>query len=189
MKYVGTSKDQALKILDDVIKRSLPGSLGRIGKFELRNPLEHRTMTFALSHMKGGSLFTEDDLLEDFCRALVAKNVLSPREKVELRKIRAALAIVAMTIMHKCKIDLGDGTFAEIAIEQDKKGDLGCSAIAELGKKQGAALIAHFWVFESNLSVSRYCAPGIAPLVRSPFLGDFELSRSPDDRFQLALKL
>lgn len=84
--------------------------------------------------------------------------------------------------MHNRKIDLGNGRLATVAIAADIRKNLGVFAFSEVVKDYGRGKITGaFWLFETGLAIKDYCDPNIAPLDRSAFVGDFELS--PTGRF------
>jgi hypothetical protein len=129
-------------------------------------------------HAKAGPLFDDNDLFEDFCRALQKLGLLRSSEKQALKKVKPAITLFALTAMHNGGVGLGDGSTAKLQITPDIKGRLAVFAIAEVAKDYGAGPVnMATWVFKTGLPVADYCEPGVAPPTRSPFVGDFEMTR------------
>ena len=173
---LGMNRAQASAILERVLARSVPTSPGRVSKIEVKSPEEKNVVTCIAIHLKGGPIFKSSGLIEDFCRALQNMKLLDTSEKSALKKHAAAITLFALTTMHNRKIDLGDD-HAIVSINRDIYGNLATFAKAEVGKiDRPGPQFAHLWIFETNLSVSAYCDPNVAPLERTPFVGDFELT-------------
>jgi hypothetical protein len=185
----GMSKRQAEDILEQILKRAIPVSPGRINKFEIRGPKEARVLQFASSYVKGGPLFGENDLFEDFCRALIASGTLLPGEKSLLKSSKAAISIFSLAVMQNSRIELADGEFATFFVVPDIRGNIGGYVVGEMGKRPNGIDTAYLWTMETSLSFKEYCEPAIIPIGRTKVLGDLQLSFSDSGKPLLALKL
>jgi hypothetical protein len=174
--WTGMNKSQAEPILERILARSVPTSPGRVSKLSAESEEEISLANCILRNVKGGPQFTDAGLFEDFCRALQMQKLLRASEKQEFRSAKAAVTLFALTALHNRKIDLGDGSVANVAIARDIRGNLGAFAFAEIGKDFGLGkTIGSLWIFETSLPIARYCEPDCAPTERAPFVGDFEL--------------
>jgi hypothetical protein len=174
---LGMSRSQAAAILETILRRSIPTAPGRVSKLTFQNQQEFDVASCIASHIKGGSLFSDSDLFEDFYRALKRQGHIQSSEKKALKNSKAGISLFALTAMHNRAIDLGDGSFANMAISADMRGNLGAFAFSEVEKDYGQGnMIGAVWIFETDLSTQTYCEPGVAPLGRTKFIGDFEIT-------------
>ncbi|WP_338830474.1 hypothetical protein [Bradyrhizobium sp. 27S5] len=177
LQALGMKRAQAEVILERVLGRLVPVSVGRLSKLAAETKEEFEVVSFVASFIRGGPFFTDFVLFEDFCRALQKKGLIKASEKMALKRVRPALSIFALVVMHGRKVDLGDGTFATISIQRDMSNNLASFATAEIEKDIGRGRgIANLWVFQTSLPVSDWCGPDVAAAHRSPFIGDFELT-------------
>jgi len=171
------SRIEAGKILERILSRMKPTGEGRISKVILETQDEFEVFACVVSNMKGGSLFTDDDLFEDFCRGLQRQRILRVNEKNTLKQSKPAISLFALLAMHNRSIDLGDGSVARLAIALDVKKRLGTFAFSEVVKDYGSgSTTAGAWMFETGLAISDYCEQSVAPLGRTAFIGDFEMN-------------
>jgi hypothetical protein len=116
--------------------------------------------------------------MEDFSRVLQKRNLLKQMESSGLIAQKAPISIFALAAMHNHQIDLGDGTKAALAVTPDKLRNLAIFAFADIvgvSMPSRNTAVDH-WIFQTNLSIARYCEQGVAPNERNPFIGDFELT-------------
>lgn len=175
---LGMTRPQASAVLERVLSRQTPTSDGRLTKITTTTKEEDKVLNWVARYVTGGSLFTDNDLFEDFCRALQRQQLIKATEKNVLKKAKSAVSLFVLTAMHNRKIDLGDGVTAQVAICRDMGGNLATFAFSEVAKDYGGfgAPKAAIWLFETGLSIQQYCEPGIAPPDRMPFIGDFEVT-------------
>lgn len=171
------SRPQAEEIMNRVLARQVSTGPGRLSKLDYRTQQEARVIICIMRRIVGGSLFDENDLLEDFYRALHDQQLIEPSEKQELKKAKTAISLFALTAMHNRSIVLRDGSVSTVSIIPDVRGNLASFAWCRIGGSRVA-----FWLFETNLSVATHCEPGVAPGAREPFIGDFELT--PDSKLR-----
>src|SRR5664280_3523166 len=152
-----------------------PTAGGRVNKATIRTQEELKVFICAGSQLKGGSLFTDDDLFEDFCRGLQRQQLLRSKEKADLKKAKNAISLFALRAMHNRTVDLGDGSIAKLVVMSDVKKRLGIFAVSEVTKDTGrGSKKAAVWVFETDLAIADHCEAGVAPPDRSEFIGDLE---------------
>ncbi len=157
----------------------LPTPGGGVTKAKIFDQQELAVFQCIARYCKGGALFKDDDLFEDFCRALQRQRLLRTNEKQRLKKAKPALSLFALIAMHNRAIDLGDGTTANLKISADIEGGLGTFAFGLVDQAPGGgSTTIGVWIFETDLPIPDYCEPGTAPLDRSPFIGDFEITRT-----------
>jgi hypothetical protein len=171
------NRPQAEKILNEILTKIILNG-NRITDSILAS-LEHwRVFECVFDNFKGGSFFKDDDLLEDFARALHKAGILAIREKSALKKTKAAISLFALTVMHSKTADLGDNRTASLSIMPDGKRRLAIYALSEIAAnhpvhgKQNAAI----WLFETDLDIASHCEDGVAPLGRAEFVGDFTMT-------------
>lgn len=165
----------AERILEKVMARMIPTVHGGLTKAEIRSPEELRVFSLVATYAKGGPIFTDDDLFDDFSKVLRKRGIIKTTEMEKLKAIKPALALFALTAMHGNKIDLRDGQPALLAIARDMNDKLGIFAIAGTAKA-GQPINVACWVLQTRLSVDGVCDPDVAPHGRAEFVGDFEMS-------------
>lgn len=133
----GKKRDQAQKILNKIFSRLVSTGSNSLSKIILKSHEEIDVFVYVANHSKGGPLFTDDDLFEDFRRALQRQKLLKSEEEKELKKIKPAISLFALTAMHNRKIDLGNNGVAELAITPDIKKRLAIFAVSEVVKDHG----------------------------------------------------
>jgi len=169
-------RDQAQLILETALARLRPTGSGGYAKLLLKDDLEFKVLRLLTSYSKGGPLFSDGDLFEDFCRALRRQKLLSPAEKQTLRGAKPAITLYALLAMHHRAIDLNDGTTAKAAIAADPRQRLAIYGFAQVATRyDGEPVRAAAWIFETGLRIADHCKPGIAPPNRDAFIGDFKL--------------
>jgi len=173
----GLTPAQAKAMLEKIIATMTPTG-GGLSKPLIFTETEFSLFICAGSQIKGGPLFSEDDLLKDFARALKDQNLLADSEIGALKKAKTGISLFALLAMHGIKVDLADGTAATIYVARDVYDNLGSFGYTELlaeasrrGRTTGVG-----WVFKTSLSISRYCEPNVPVDGRHPFLGDFEMT-------------
>jgi hypothetical protein len=173
-----TNPTHAKRVLERILVRMAPTGFGGLRKPILLDEEEFRIFVFLASYTKGGSLFTDKDLLKDFAHILQKQGLLKTSETLALSEIKPALSLFALTAMHNRVIDLDDGSVATVSIAPDMYGSLGIFAFTEVLSDHGGsgATTAGAWLFQTGLSIADYCEPGIAPLERVAFIGDFEMT-------------
>lgn len=181
-RWTGFNRAQASAVLERVLSRQIPTSEGRLSRIVTRSQQEADVINCAARFLKGGSLFTANDLFEDFCRALQKQQLLKAREKDILKRVKPAMTLFALATMHGRKIDLGESGTAKISIVPDLRGNLAAYVMAEVseGYDGMGPYSAAIWVFETRLPVASYCEDGVAPTGRAPFIGEFEVT--PDGK-------
>jgi hypothetical protein len=174
----GVTPRRAKDVLEQILSRMTPSSHGALRKPTLQTDEEFAVFMCVGNNMKGGPLFTDDDLLKDFKKVAIEIGVIKKSEEARLAAVRPAMALFALTAMHNCEIDLGDKTSAIIAISTDDSGNLGAFAVAEVLSEHhvgGPSRVAA-WLFATSLPASTYCEPGVVPTERGLFVGDFEIT-------------
>jgi hypothetical protein len=170
------TKDQAKTVLQGVFSRSSPTTAGRMTKLGALTRQEASVLLCVGTQIKGGRLFNADDLFEDFCRALQRQKLLHPAEKQKFKKSKVAIALFGLIAMHSRKIDLGDNSIAKLTICANPQKKLAIYAYKDVGTGFSRSLNVAVVIFETDLSVADYCEPGVAPIGRFPFIGDFEMT-------------
>src|SRR5260370_520499 len=56
----------------------------------------------------------DDSLFDEFCETLEKNKLLLPDERSSFSAVKPGISLFAITAMHQCKIDLGDGTYATL---------------------------------------------------------------------------
>jgi hypothetical protein len=175
----GMGRYRAQQILEQVLSRITPSGAGRITKMKILNQEEeYDVVACVFSNVKGGSLFTDSDLFEDFCHLLQKRQLLLPKEKRKLKRFKAAISLFALIAMHNRTIDLGDGTAAKLLICPDPKRRLAIYAVAEVDSDaSGRRAEVAGSIFETALPIAEYCENDVPPFSeRTPFIGDFEMT-------------
>jgi hypothetical protein len=174
----GVSPPQAKRVLDGVLNRMSPTGHGGLTKPFILTQEEYDVFACVASNLKGGSLFTDDDLFNELCRILKKLHLLRDSERKAFANCKAAISLFALTAMHNRTIDLGDGSMARLSITADMYGNLGVFAgaevIADYDGKGPTQVFA--WLFQTELPVNDYCEDGVAPISRVPFIGELEMS-------------
>jgi len=169
----GLNRAQATAVLEQALSK-IPLAVG--GSLFTREEL--MVVRCVASNIKGGAFFTDHDLFEDFCRIARKLRLLDNKEKVTLRKSKAAFTLFALTVMHNKIVDLGGNDEATLAIAADPKKHLAAYAISDVKGPGGMPAALGGWLFATKLPIATYCEPGIAPLARSAFVGDFHVTAS-----------
>jgi len=169
------NRTEAQKVLDRILhKVALHG--GRITQAGLTRQ-EMQAVQLLLSFFKGGSLFTDNDLFEDFCRALIKQNLLTGDEKAQLKRSKAAITLFALAAMHNKAVALGNGHKAELAIAPSKnQKDLSVFAFSDVANDAMGNISAALWVFETQLPIADFCDANVPPPERGAFFGDIEMT-------------
>lgn len=176
LQETGKSPAQSEKILARVLGRMSPTVGGGLSKVTLTSKEEFDVCACVFRHIRGGSIFTDSDLIEDLCRALQKQRLLEQREKSQLKKIKPYVSLFALTAMHNRKIQLLDGSVVEQYVIADIRDNLAIFAAGDLGKDVGAGVQrVAAWVFETDLPISQFCEIGVAPLGRYPFHGELTM--------------
>ena len=115
LKETGKTRVQAEKLLSRVLARSVPTGPGRLSKLKCKTQEELDTLICVVSHIKGGPLFTANDVFEDFCRGLEQRKLLQS-EKTAFKKIKPAIGLYCLTVMHNRQVDLGHNGRATLTI-------------------------------------------------------------------------
>jgi hypothetical protein len=171
------NKERAKQVLEGLFSRSALTAAGGMTKLSPKTKEEVAVAACVASHLKGGPIFTDNDLFEDFCRALQHQQLLTLAEKAELKKSKAAVTLFALIAMHNRKIDLGDSTTASLAIAANLRKCLAIYAFGEVARNVSSGpFIVGAYVFETHLRIADYCKPTIAPVQRHAFVGEFEIA-------------
>lgn len=173
---IGMNHIRVGRVLERILGRMAPTGLGGLQKPRFSNKEELEVFTLVARYGKGGSYFTDNDLVDDLSKALETNKYLYQAELSSFKKAQSGISLFALITMHGAMIDLGDGTKARIAIAEDVNGMLGAFAFSEPFRTGTGSTTVAAWVFETKLPIADYCAPGVAPLRRNAFIGDFEMS-------------
>jgi hypothetical protein len=171
-----TNLIHAKRVLERILVRMAPTGFGGIRKPIILSREEYEVFMCVSNNLKGGPLFTAGDLFRDFSRILQKRDFLKVSEVPTLEKIKPAICLFALTVMHNRTIDLDDGTVAKVSIAPDVNGNLGTFAFAEIPVPGRSPRKAGAWLFETKLPIAVYCESGIVPIGRGPFIGDFEMT-------------
>jgi hypothetical protein len=172
-------RTRAEEVLERILARMTPTGFGGLRKPIIKDPEEYMVFMMVGRVVKGGSLFTEDDLFKDFAGILRTQALLKPKEVRALENAKPAITLFAVNAMHNRIIDLGDGTTATLQITPDMNGNLGVFAYGQVADRHPTddhPTTAAAWLLETSLSIGRYCEPGTARNGRLPFEGNFEMT-------------
>jgi hypothetical protein len=169
LRETGLNRTDAEKVLERILARSLNIAGGvRIGALSAE---ETNVFLCVANNLKGGPLFSDNDLFEDLCRALINQGLLQPSEKLALRKSKPAVSLFALTEMHNKTIDLGDGGIAKLSITSDRRKRLAIYASSEVIKDRGNGrlLAMATWIFETGCQLQITATPA-SPLPKGVYL-------------------
>jgi hypothetical protein len=120
--------------------------------------------------------FEADRLCDDFLATLKSN---SPISKDEIRThgdtLRTLVQLYAVTVMHNCPVQVGDGTNVQLIAGHDKGNKIHVSAPIPVDKPQ--FMISP--MFLTNLDSASHCHP---TLLTMNFWGDFEIELGRDQR-------
>lgn len=115
-----------------------------------------------LGHVTASPAFDEGRLFEEFKATLVANKLLDRSEIRLFESLKTIIGLYAISQMHLCNIDLGDGTHAELSAGATLSGGtIKVNATAELLDAKRIFVATTF--FESAIDVKTYCEPELHP--------------------------
>jgi hypothetical protein len=114
-----------------------------------------------LRHFFTRPAFNGDELFDDFFESLVSNSLLRRSERRRFSKLNGVISLYAITYMHECVIDLGDGTKATLSASPNcGDGMLGVFAKAEV-TAQGKNISIAAPIFTTTLIAAEFCEPSL----------------------------
>jgi hypothetical protein len=113
--HTGLNRAAAERMLPGIVAKIRQHSDGRLQIHGL-TPTEIGLCECLSGYIRARAAFKEDRLITEFVDALVDENLINSSERKILVKARNHIALVAACSLHMTRIDLGDGTFAEITL-------------------------------------------------------------------------
>lgn len=131
-KHTGLKRRDVKKLLPRIVKLLEPNGSGGLTAAKIADPKEWSIIVCLTRYFKGiGSTFSEDQIFNGFRDALIDEGLLEKEEAKCLSRVRKAICLNAVTVMHLTEIDLGDGTKAKLsAIADCGGGTIGVMASA-----------------------------------------------------------
>jgi hypothetical protein len=130
----GLNRRDAEKMLHEIINRLVPNSVGG-WTLKSANEIERKLINTIVSVMFVQPAFTEDSLYNEFSEVLAKNHIVTAAETGKLSRLKAPLSLFAISVMHRCRIDLGDGTEALLRAFVPETGLLRVLAMAEIQLK------------------------------------------------------
>lgn len=174
LRAAGFKPRQAEDMLEKIIAKI---SVNGVIRQPIRlNEEENRLFMTISSIVKGGPFFTGSDAVKDLRQILRRKGILRQDEVAKFNHIEKNISLFILCILHGKKIDLEDGSFAEICIADSDQQTLGAYAFFDVAINIINTQRVGGWVFGTDLKTAKYCEPDVAPKSRSAFVGEFEIS-------------
>jgi hypothetical protein len=125
---------------------------------------EDRTLIQCLlGHVTARPAFTDERLIDELTAALHANGLLHQTEMKAFRKFKTFVALFAISKMHQCMIDLGDGTQAEL-LGGATHSNIEVNAAAELfGVNPTGRVLISSTFFHTSVDVMEYAEPELHP--------------------------
>jgi hypothetical protein len=119
----------------------------------------------------GKAMFTDDMLFEEFSASLAMNGLLKPKERRQLRLRKNAITLYAVSHMHQCVVDLGDGTKAKLFARSNIGGD--CFGIVASAPVRSFTVVGA--MFQTGMNLDEACEPDLLTAVDQWEFG-FELT-------------
>lgn len=148
--------EKLLKTINSNLKTNADGTLF----LAQSTPDQLRLIQCLAGVITSKSAFDGDRLFQEFSEALIGNNLLAKNELKAFAKISPALSLYAVSVMHKCVIDLGDGSTATLgAMANTGHGKVGVFAHSAVKAEDGKDRIIAGSIFETGLNAQDCCEP------------------------------
>jgi hypothetical protein len=152
----------AHKVLQSVIDSLVPNGSGGLTITRTSSD-EIAIIHCCIGRITTGPAFNEDRLFNEFVHILGKNNLLHSDERAAFQAVRASLILFAVSSMHLCRIDLGDGTEANLSASPDAEaGKMGISASATVHDAMGRPIIIQTPIFLTTLDGAIHCEQSLA---------------------------
>jgi hypothetical protein len=151
----GLTRETAKKKLALIVRKMKPNAAGRIAVWAELDETE-RSIVLCLTRLVVKPAFDDNRLFREFSGALLKNDLLAESEMAQFSRFKPAVSLFAMSVMHQCRIDLGDGTTALLQACSDDTLNVVATAEAESPRKK---LNAAATMFTTALRGAEYCDP------------------------------
>jgi hypothetical protein len=110
----GLSLASARKLLPVIVGKIIHKPDGTIALPPTLSSREVALVTCLSQFIVAKPAFDGDRLFEDFAATLRSHGLLQHSELQQFRSLKAGIVLYAVTVMHQCKVQLGDGTMASL---------------------------------------------------------------------------
>ncbi len=165
-----------------------PNRLGGLKATNLYDPTHKAVFQCLVSMWTANAAFSEQQLFEQFCAALIRDRLLEKSELTRFSELQSAVALSAITAMHFTELDLGDGWGATLLATRDGhpngKATLGVSATGVLPTlRKGKVRVAGF-MFVTSLDTDTYCDQSLLSAASNLPTWDCPIELSPDKKLK-----
>lgn len=183
---IGLRRVPATKLLDAAIKRLVRNGDGTWSVPRDCRRAELEVLNCFGKHLISKPAFDDNRLYEDFAMTLKSHALLKKEEAARFAGLKSAIALYAITAMHKCIVILPDGSNARLTaiinpyeVQQYGAGSahLGVDAAATTKTNDGRELVVLTEMFATSVIASEACDPQL--LERYPTF-DCDLEVGPD---------
>ena len=105
--------------------------------------------------------FDDNRLLDDFAMTLKSHALLRKEELRPFVGLKRAIALYAITEMHKCVLILPDGSNARLTASLNQSAHLGVNAAASTKTSEGPEIIVSTEMFSTSIVASEACDPDL----------------------------
>jgi hypothetical protein len=169
----GLSQQQARKLLKELEGKFIRNWDRTLSISPIHSPEEMRLVWCLSRHLRMKSAFTGDRLFEDLKAILLNEQALLPKEATKLGKVRSALILYAVTVMHRSTITLANSANATLmawAGGDQNSIDVNAHVPATTLSRQSITISAPMFV--SGLPPADHCEP---ELLQNPIDWNFDL--------------
>jgi len=160
---LGLKRAEAERALTDLLKRLTFDSQKLFLAWPTR--MDSMLINCILGHLTVKSPFDDERLIQEFTATLLDNELLNKNEFKRFMTLKVLVGLYAVSQMHQCMIDLGDGTYAELSAGATlSQGKIEVNAASELPdvNPTGLVLISATF-FATTIDVKAHCETDLHP--------------------------
>jgi hypothetical protein len=171
IKRSGFSQSRARKMLPGILGKFDTNPDGTLAVSKKHTDDEVKLINALSSYIVSRPAFLADRLFNDFAETLKKNGLLDKKKMNEFKKVKPAVLLFAVTVMHNCVVQIGDGlTCKLIAAPTGPNGSI--DVIAPVPTIENPGIFAASPIFSTDLPVRECCEDA---LVAAPQPWDFDL--------------
>jgi hypothetical protein len=172
---INLSKKEARTVLSALLERITINTDGSLALLEMIGR-EFKLLQCLTSHLSGGPAFDNEQLFSDLVTILVREGDLLQSETKQFGALKPGIGLFAVSIMHGCTIDVGDGSKILLNASHHPADGLGVLAavpvlimrpdtplpagsFASIPGLPERAIMLSTAIFTTNLVANEYCTP------------------------------
>jgi hypothetical protein len=177
-KNTGLSKAEADKLVPIVINKLIRLHDGNFYVTPGHTKKEIELINCLVNYIVAKPAFNSDRLYDDFAATLKSHGLLHKNELNNFEHLRAAIALYAVTIMHRCRVVIDDAVTTDLIAMGHSGGNIGVYSLIPADTPLASVRMGTA-IFATNLTTASHCEPDLLAI---PPPWDFELEVSQNMR-------